>query len=189
MSKNEKNRLTDQILDWLEVVVGSIFAVVLVFTFLFRIVVVDGNSMNCTLYNSDIILLTHIMYEPKNGDIVVLNSEYLNEIIVKRVIATQGQTVEIDYENNTVSVDGKVLSEYDYIKEKIMFDSEKYNSEFYDEKTKTYKYTVPENSIFVMGDNRNHSTDSRTFGCVDVNTVVGKVFFRLASPYGSIGLI
>lgn len=181
--------VVDKILDWLEVVVASIFAVIFVFTFLFRIVIVDGNSMNCTLYNNDIILLSHIMYEPNIGDIVVLNSDYLNETIVKRIIATQGQTVEIDYENNTVSVDGITLSEYDYIKEKIMFDNEKFDRNFYDETTKTYKYTVPENCIFVMGDNRNHSTDSRTFGCVNVETVLGKVFFRLSSPYGNFGII
>lgn len=186
----QKSLILDGILEWLDFIIGSVFAVVLVFTFLIRVLSVNGNSMNSTLYNNDIVLSTYLWCEPQNNDIVVVNSDYLNEQIVKRVIATQGQTVVIDYENNLVSVDGKVLSEHDYLKEKIMYDNkEKFNQEFFDSTEKKYIYTVPENCIFVMGDNRNHSTDSRTFGFVSNEDIIGKVFFRASSPYGSVGFI
>lgn len=189
MTKNTFNRLLDNVLDWLEVIVGSAFAVILIFTFLFRVVIVDGNSMNCTLYNNDVILVSSILSQPQKGDIVVVNSDYLDKTIVKRVIATAGQTVEIDYKNNKVSVDGEIISEYDYIKEKIMQDNDKFDSKYFDKENEKYIYKVPENSIFIMGDNRNHSTDSRTFGCVSADDVLGKVFFRVSSPYGKFGLI
>lgn len=189
---NEKisvNKIIDVILEWLEVIIMSAFAVILVFTFILRIVVVEGNSMLSTLYNDDKLLITNLFYTPDNGDIVVLNSDALNKTIVKRVIATENQTVLIDYNNRTVSVDGKVLDEYDYIKEFMTENKDDYNMEYYNEQTQIYEYTVPENCVFVLGDNRNHSTDSRSFGCVSVDSILGKVFLRISSPYGDVGFV
>ena len=179
--------LINSFLDFSEVIVLSAFIVILIFTFITKIVVVEGNSMNSTLYNKDKLLITHMFYTPEVDDIVVINSEALNETIVKRVIAVSGQSVSIDYDNETVRVDGKLLNE-SYTSEYII-DTGRFDRNFYNEETKTYEYVVPENCIFVMGDNRNHSTDSRAFGFVSVSDVVGKVYFRISSPYGDLGFI
>ncbi len=189
MSKKEFIRIFGQVLDWAEVVANSVLVIILLFSFIISSVIVDGNSMNCTLYNNDIVLVTNMAYTPKINDIVVANSDFLNKTVVKRVIATEGQTVEIDYKNNTVKVDGNLISENEYLKEKIMYDNEKFDSRYFDAESEKYTYIVPKDSVFLMGDNRNHSTDSRVFGCVDVKCIVGKVFFRLFSSYGELGFM
>lgn len=169
----------DSILDWLEVIVISVFAVVLLFSFVIRLFSVKGPSMNSTLYDSDKLLVTNVMYTPKQGDVVVLYSDVLEEMIVKRVIATEGQTVTIDYENNQVSVDGTDLNEdytYDFMTDTGLFDMN-----YYDESSGKYVYNVPEDCVFVMGDNRNRSTDSRSIGFISNDDIVGKVFLRFST--------
>ena len=189
-NKNTVNSFVDNLFEWLEVIILSVFSVIFVFSFILRVVEVEGNSMMATLFNDDTLLVTHIFYKPENNDIVVLESDYLNKTVVKRVVAVENQTVTIDYENNTVKVDGTVIDESGYIKEKIMSDDKgKFSQDFFNEETGVYEYKVPEGCIFVMGDNRNNSTDSRTFGFVSADDVVGKVFFRVSSPYGDLGFI
>lgn len=189
-NKNTVNSFVDNLFEWLEVIILSVFSVIFVFSFILRVVEVEGNSMMATLFNDDTLLVTHIFYKPENNDIVVLESDYLNKTVVKRVVAVENQTVTIDYENNTVKVDGNVIDESGYIKEKIMSDDKgKFSQDFFNEETGVYEYKVPEGCIFVMGDNRNNSTDSRTFGFVSADDVVGKVFFRVSSPYGDLGFI
>lgn len=140
---------------------------VLMFTFVARIIVVSGQSMENTLHNGELILVWSLGYTPKQGDIVVLTQEsYQEDSIVKRVIATEGQRVDINYDVGTVSVDGKVIEE-DYIKERMLLPGwgEGINH-----------VTVPEGCLFVMGDNRNESADSRfpSIGIIDTRCVIGK---------------
>ena len=149
------------------VLVSMMAAFVLLFTFVVRIIVVSGESMENTLLGGDLILVWSLGYTPKQGDIVVLTQEsYQEDSIVKRVIATEGQRVDIDYGTGTVEVDGVRLEE-DYIKERMFVPN-------YGEGVN--HVTVPEGCIFVMGDNRNHSADSRypDIGLVDTRCVIGR---------------
>lgn len=139
---------------------------VLMFTFVARIIVVSGPSMENTLIEGDLILVWSLGYTPRQGDIVVLTQEsYQEDSIVKRVIATEGQRVDINYDSGIVLVDGKALEE-DYTKEAMHVPS-------YGEGIN--HVTVPEGCIFVMGDNRNQSADSRfpSIGIVDTRCVIG----------------
>ena len=149
------------------VLVTMMAAFVMVFTFAARIIVVSGPSMENTLWGGDLILVWGLGYTPEQGDIVVLTQEnYQEDSIVKRVIALEGQTVDINYDTNTVYVDGEPLKE-DYTKEKMQIPS-------YGEGLN--HVTVPQGCIYVMGDNRNHSADSRfpDIGIVDTRCVIGK---------------
>ena len=139
---------------------------VLLFTFVARIIVVSGPSMENTLFGGDLILVWSVGYTPRQGDVVVLTQEsYQEDSIVKRVIATAGQKVDVDYDANAVYVDGVALEE-DYIKEQMFVPN-------YGEGIN--HVTVPEGCIFVMGDNRNNSADSRypDIGIVDTRCVIG----------------
>lgn len=180
-----------ELYEWVQALVCSVLAVVLLFTFVIRLIGVDGHSMVPTLQDGDrLLVLNSKLYDDyQYGDIVVLRKEsFLAEPIVKRVIATEGQTVDIDFSTGSVYVDDVLLKE-DYINELT----------FLEEGTE-FPLTVPENSIFVMGDNRNHSSDSRDsrLGTVDVRYVIGKaVFLAFPGPdqyngersYGRIGAI
>ena len=149
------------------VLVSMMAAFVLVFTFVARIIVVSGPSMENTLIEGDLILVWSLGYTPRQGDIVVLTQEsYQEDSIVKRVIAVEGQQVDIDYTSGTVYVDGVPLEE-GYTKEQMRIPS-------YGEGIN--HVTVPEGCIFVMGDNRNESADSRlpAIGIVDTRCVIGR---------------
>lgn len=175
----EKKSVGNEVMEWLESIAVSVFIVILVFTFIFRIVLVDGSSMVPTLEDGQRLIISHLFYTPKQGDIVVVNSHGLNKTIVKRVIATEGQTVDIDFENHTVTVDGEVLDE-PYINEPTARN----------DGGNTYPMVVPEGSIFVMGDNRNASTDSRSpyVGCISTDDVLGKAIFRIY-PFNKFGTV
>lgn len=164
-------------------VVYLLAAVTLIFVFLVRLVGVKGDSMMPTLWNQDYLLLeSNFLYRGDDiqyGDIVVLNVPYYEEQnegpIVKRVIATEGQTVQIDFDSGAVYVDGVMLTE-NYILEPTSFNWE-------GELGLEYPAVVPENCIFVLGDNRNDSMDSRfaSIGMIDERCVLGKVLF-IAMP-------
>ena len=172
MRKNEPENEQEQVqskelYEWVQAVVGSVLVVVLLFTFVIRLIGVDGSSMEPTLKHGDrLLVLSSLLYDDyKYGDIVVLRKDtFLNDPIVKRVIATGGQTVDIDFEDGVVYVDNVALEE-EYI----------YDYTYLEEGTE-FPLTVPEGSIFVMGDNRNHSSDSRDsrLGTVDSRYVIGK---------------
>ena len=171
--KEEKNRGRD-LYEWVQALVCSVLAVVILFTFVIRLIGVDGHSMVPTLQDGDrLLVLNSLLYDDyQYGDIVVLRKDtFLDEPIVKRVIATAGQTVDIDFNTGSVYVDGALLKE-NYINELT-----------YLEEGTEFPLTVPEGSIFVMGDNRNHSSDSRDsrLGTVDTRYVIGKAVF-LAYP-------
>ena len=158
--------------EWTQALVCSVLAVVLLFTFVVRLIGVDGHSMVPTLQDGDrLLVLTSLLdNDYQYGDIVVLRKEsFMEEPIVKRVIAVEGQTVAIDFASGVVYVDDQPLEE-PYI-----------NEPTYVEEGTQFPLTVPEGSIFVMGDNRNHSSDSRSsdLGTVDTRYVIGKAVFLL----------
>ena len=177
----------DAFLDFIEVILFSIVIVIMVFTFLFRIANVEGVSMENTLFNGDKLVMTHLFYTPKDGDIIVINSDKLNETIIKRVIGTANEWVSIDAKNSTVSVNGKILEE-DYIKEKD-FNCAYLNPENYNEEKDVYEYFVPFGYVFVMGDNRNNSTDSRAIGLIPEEDVAGKAVLRIYTQRGKLGWV
>ena len=168
---------------WLQALVMALVSLILIFTFVGRIIGVDGDSMYPTLHHKDMLLLQSIGYEPRQGDVVVLTKPFKDVTgpIVKRVIAVGGQHVEINYDAGTVTVDGVVLHEPYINQEETM------HIPFYENQTVV---DVPENCIFVMGDNRNHSNDSRdvTLGVIDERYVLGRAVCVLL-PFQNMGLI
>ena len=173
----------EELFYWLQTLVTAIVCIVLVFTFLGRITRVVGHSMDDTLADGELLAVWSLGYEPEQGDIVVLNkttADFLEgEAIVKRVIALEGQTVDIDYQTGAVYVDGEALDE-PYLNEPM-------EEPWYEDLTSV---TVPEGSVFVMGDNRNHSNDSRdvTLGTVDTRYLLGKAEF-ICFPFSDFGRI
>ena len=159
--------------EWVQTLVCSVLAVVLVFTFAVRGFWVDGQSMRETLQNGDLLLILndHLCGGYQPGDIVVLRKASFRDgkPLVKRVIATEGQTVDIDFEAGIVYVDGEALEE-DYIREPT------WTPEGLD-----FPIIVPEGHIFVLGDNRNNSSDSRhkDLGPIDLRMVTGKAVFLM----------
>ncbi|MBR0282747.1 MAG: signal peptidase I [Oscillibacter sp.] len=158
--------------EWIQALVSSVLVVVLLFTFVVRLIGVDGHSMLPTLQHGDrLLVLSSLWYHDyRYKDIVILRKETFDEKpIVKRVIATEGQTVDIDFHVGIVYVDGVALDE-PYINEMT-----------YTEEGITFPLTVPEGSVFVMGDNRNHSSDSRhsRLGTVDTRYIIGRAVFLL----------
>ena len=183
-----KVNVTDEILDWLESFVFAMFIVILVFTFVFRIVLVQGDSMNSTLTNGDRLIISHLNYTPKRDDIVVVEAktDYFHKTIIKRVIGIGGDTVRINYNDNTITVNGSVIK--DDHKKEVMLDKFQFFDTTYMIDDGVYEYKVPDGKIFVMGDNRNNSTDSRRLGFIDNDMVLGKVVLRLF-PFGSFGSV
>ena len=159
--------------EWVQSLVGSVLVVVAIFTFVIRMMGVDGHSMLNTLQHGDRLLVVNSMlyHDYKYGDIVILRKDgvFDDDPIGKRVIAVEGQTVDIDFAEGIVYVDGEALEE-DYIREPT-----------YTAEGTEFPLTVPEGSIFVMGDNRNGSSDSRDYrlGTVDTRYVIGKAAFLI----------
>ena len=167
------------ILEWYEALISAALVLVLIFSFFFRIIQVDGSSMVPTLVNGDKLIVWGAGYTPQRGDVVIVDSyTSYGKPLVKRVIAKGGDTISIDYDSGMVMVNGEVLQE-DYIAEPTYLG--------YDV---TFPYTVPEGTVFVMGDNRNQSLDSRStyVGCIDERDILGRVLLCFM-PFTDFGVV
>ena len=182
-------KVVASMLEYVEILVFALAFVVIFFTFCIRLCAVSGDSMNQTLIDKEKLLVSNVFYEPECGDIIVFHQTgTLNEPIVKRVIAVGGETIDIDFDTWTITITDdnnnvlRVIANEEYI--------------FLDEtrsplrSNQKYPLRVPEGHLFVMGDNRNISLDSRNvdIGCVDQRRVLGKVIFRI-TPLNKIGAI
>lgn len=168
-------------LEWVNSIVFAVAAMLVLNLFFFRSITVSGDSMKNTLLDGDKVILTNFCYTPSYGDIVVIQANKLKnkntgmygEPIIKRVIATEGDTVRIDFTAGDVFVNDTLLEE-DYIKDLT-------HLRMYGWMESGVTYTVPENCVFVMGDNRMVSNDSRNLvdvGFVDESMIMGKAFVR-----------
>lgn len=180
--ENLNESIKTMVFDWLEVLVHAIIVVVICFSFLFRIATIDGPSMRDTLQHGEKVVITNLFYKPKVGDIVVISRNKENSVfteltgdntpIIKRIIATEGQTVKIDFILGIVYVDGVALDEpYTLTPTNLKSDVE-------------FPVTVPEGCVFVLGDNRNDSKDSRSSdigegGMIDTRYILGRAIFRV----------
>lgn len=185
--QKKKKTVAAVLFDYVEMFTWSVFAVLLIFTFGFRLCQVDGGSMNNTLEDTQRLLLRSAFYTPKQDDIIVFHLTKpevgMEKTLVKRVIATGGQTVEINTNTGVITVDGVEYSDTHAFLNSGHYEPSLFCKD-YDRTTGIYRATVPEGMLFVMGDNRNNSTDSRNskVGFVDERCVLGKVVLRL-SPF------
>ncbi len=169
-------------LDWIETIVMAFVIVTVVFTFAARVVTVDGASMEPNYYDGDRVLVTSLAGEAKAGDVVII-VHALEETLIKRVVATEGQVVDFDNELGELIVDGQVVNGEVYgTRNGITFAPENVGD------TMDFPQTVPEGCVFVLGDHRDDSTDSRklSVGMVDRRNILGRVVFNLY-PMSKIG--
>lgn len=185
--KNVLPAILETIFGYIEMMLTALLVVCLVFTYLIQIVEVSGDSMSSTLETGDKVVITNLCRHPKQGDIIVFYASEAvtldddSEIVVsaglrrnlmKRVIAAEGQTVDFDFDTGKVYVDGKELDE-PYVSGLTHSDQGAF--------TGKYPVTVPEGYVFVMGDNRRASIDSRAseLGFVPVDDIIGRVIFKI----------
>ena len=198
---NRKEKCAREVYEWVQTFCQALFAVVLIFTFLCRFVTVDGSSMNNTLTHGDRLIISNLFYTPERGDIVVVHDleteimgynpytgtyeleQAFRGPIIKRVIATEGEKVVIDYDKWEITVTDKdgnvtVLNEpyvnfEDYpmhVPNKSIYPSSVGHLE---------EHIVADGCVFVCGDNRNYSLDSRYVGDIEAEKVLGKVLVRV----------
>ncbi|MBQ7090742.1 MAG: signal peptidase I [Clostridia bacterium] len=167
-------KLKREIMEMMDSVVVALVVVMILFALVCRVYVVEGPSMEQTLHDGDRLVVSQLFYTPEQGDVVCFVEEKgdgSNKVLVKRVIATEGQTVDI--RDETVYVNGVALQE-DYV----------YNENAWVPSGISYPYTVGEDQVFCMGDHRDNSHDSRAIGAIDEKYLLGKVVFRLFPNMG-----
>lgn len=183
-SDNKNNEqgvsLSQTVFDIFGTMLAAIVLLLMIMTFFVRQVTVDGASMNRTLNDKDRLLVACHDYHPQNGDIVIItHGKDLDEAIIKRVIATEGQHLKIDYTNNEVIVDGVLLEEPYAVGKTIALPNPTQIPD-----------VIPEGYVFVMGDNREHSLDSRSakVELIPVENIIGKAFLRIY-PFNAFGSV
>ena len=172
------------LLEWVGVIVGSVVFVTILLTFVARIITVDGSSMSPTYENGDRVLATSLAGPAGQGDVVILVN-VLEEPIIKRVVATEGQTVDFDEDMGELVVDGQPLAgEAYHIANGITYVPDRPGEVL------EFPQTVPEGCVVVLGDNRQNSKDSRfaEVGMVDSRNILGKVVFNLY-PFSKLGFV
>ena len=190
---NIKTSKLTELFDWVDTIVIALISVVIIFSLFFRLATIVGPSMQNTLYSGERVIITNFLYEPQYGDIVVVSRNMNNSVegvttdrepIIKRIIATEGQYVDIDFEEGKVYV-GADLSNMVELDEPYVSGPTnlKYDIEF--------PVYVKEGHVFVLGDNRNNSTDSRSssigdLGLIDERYILGKAVYRVW-PFDAIG--
>lgn len=199
----EKPRRIDTIFDFIELLIFTLVAVLFVTSFFFKHAVVDGPSMLGTLEHGDVLIISDLFYEPRPGDIVVfedysLRKENYRKPIVKRVIAVEGQRVVVKRDGIYVSYSddpGEPLyepyvytSDEDYKYDVRNVCNELAALESFGRNSDGYWFIVPEGEVFVLGDHRDDSTDSRTLGTIRVDAVLGRVLFRVY-PFDKLGRV
>ncbi len=200
--KEKKNGFASGLFDYLEIFVISIAAVLLLFTFGARLCRVDGGSMKNSFEDGQMLIISNFFYTPDNGDVIVFHQiEYFQRPLVKRVIAIGGQTVTINFEQKSIVIKdtktGEAINfndefatyynpeETDFGDQYTWENSWEHNELYkkvnavYNEQDGSYTFDVPEGMLFVMGDNRNNSSDSRLLGFIDERTVLGKAIVRV----------
>lgn len=187
-TETKKSGIKD-LFEWLDIVISSVLAVVLIFTFLFRIVSIEGASMENTLLNNERVVISNLFYTPKRGDIIVISRNTQNKInvsdsqspIIKRVIAVEGQTVDIKEDGyvyvNNVKLDEPYIKDYEIVPNSTV--------DLYDV---SFPLVVEKDCVFVLGDNRRESLDSRaqSIGQINKKYILGKAIFRVF-PFNKIG--
>ena len=176
MPFKDRYKRNKDILEWYDALAVAVAVIALVFTFGLRVVQVDGHSMQPTLLNGERLLMTPLK-TPDYGDIVIVDS-YIpyGKPLVKRVIGKAGDTIDIDFTAGIVYRNGEALDEPYTAEPTYLYESV------------DFPITVPDGCLFLMGDNRNNSTDSRDtrVGCVDERDIMGAAVLRVL-PFGKIG--
>ena len=172
MPKYTATKFSSFLFETLEAVIYALIVTVVFIVFFFRIISISGVSMLNTLHDFDKVLVKVFSYRPKCGDVVIIRKgQYINQPIVKRIIATEGQSISIDYKNQAIIVNGVKIRE-DYLKEPMIYQNDDY-----------IPPKIPKGYCFVMGDNRNKSLDSRSgaVGLIENKNIIGKVVFIVFS--------
>ena len=178
-----------EVYDWAQALVGAVVFVVLLFALALSMFSVDGASMDPTLHDKQRLLISNWFYTPASGDIIMFTKKGVHVTgadpdrdapLVKRVIAVEGQTVRIDVDAGTVYVDGQALDE-PYTAEALRSRGDWLPAG---------EVVVPEGHVFVLGDNRNASSDSRSsmIGMVDRRYILGRVLLRIL-PFDKFGTV
>ena len=166
-----------ELYEWTQAIALAVVVALLINQFVFAMVQVEGESMLPTLEHKERLVITKLFYRPEPKDIVVVKSHALGKHIIKRVIAVPGDVIDIQPENGDVLINGEVINE-PYIKEKLRSGGT----------ANEYPLQVPENHVFVMGDNRNNSQDSRSLGLISFKDIVGKASLRVM-PFSRFGTL